>query len=64
VAKKEHELWAEAIRDIGILFLVFAPLDTILKFEQRHWWDWLIAVGFAIGGGLLIRKGVRMECET
>ena len=60
MAKERHELWAEAIRDIGILFLVFAPLDTLIMLDNRHWWDWLIALGLAVGGLLLIEKGVRM----
>jgi hypothetical protein len=28
--KQSYELWAEAIRDVGILLLVFAPLDARL----------------------------------
>lgn len=60
--KKRHELWAEAIRDIGILFFVFAPLETLLRISFGTWdWHWLIAVGVAILGLLLIEKGVRME---
>jgi hypothetical protein len=31
---ERHELWAEAIRDIGILFFVFAPLETLLRKER------------------------------
>jgi hypothetical protein len=61
--KAKHLLWAEAIRDIGILFLVFAPLDTLVMWEGRHWWEWLIALGVAITGVLLLRKGVKMESE-
>jgi hypothetical protein len=63
VAKERHELWGEAIRDIGILFLVFAPLDTLLVTQNRHWWDWLMALGLAIAGYAFIEKGVRMESE-
>ena len=40
---KRHELWAEAIRDIGILFLVFAPLETLLRKDHGSWVDWLVA---------------------
>jgi hypothetical protein len=64
VAKERHELWGEAIRDIGILFLVFAPLDTLLVTTDRRWWDWLMALGLAIAGYAFIEKGVRMESET
>ena len=63
--KKRHELWAEAIRDIGILFFVFAPLDTLLRMSFGIWdWHWLIAVAVAILGLLLIEKGVRMEVTS
>ena len=58
--RERHELWAEAIRDIGILFLVFAPLDTLIMTDKKHWWDWPIAIGLAIVGLLLIEKGVRI----
>ncbi len=64
VAKQRHELWAEAIRDIGILLMVFAPLDTLLRFRSGTWVDWLVAVAVAILGLLLIEKGVRMESDT
>ncbi len=47
VAKQRHELWAEAIRDIGILLLVFAPLDTLFRAGRGTWVDWLIALGVA-----------------
>ncbi len=64
VAKERHELWAEAIRDIGILMLVFAPLDTLLRARSGTWMDWLLAVVIGTLGLLLIEKGVRMESET
>jgi hypothetical protein len=62
--KQRHQLWAEAIRDVGILFLVFAPLETLLRHEDRTWIDWLMAGAIALGGLLLIEKGVRMESDT
>jgi hypothetical protein len=61
--KTRLKLWAEALRDIGILFLVFAPLDTLLLGEHGHWTDWLLAALIACLGYLLIERGVRMECE-
>ncbi len=64
VAKQRHELWAEAIRDIGILLLVFAPLDTLFRAGRGTWVDWLIALGVALLGLLLIAIGIRMESET
>ena len=61
--KERYELWAEAIRDIGILFLVFAPLDTLLKSEPGHWYDWPLAVGIAIVGWVLLYVGVGMGTD-
>ena len=58
--KLRHELWAEAIRDIGILLLVFVPLDVLLKNGQLTKTNWLIALVFVIVGLLLIELGVRM----
>jgi hypothetical protein len=58
--KLRHELWAEAIRDIGILLLVFVPLDVLLKNGQLTQTNWLIALVFVIVGLLLIELGVRM----
>jgi len=60
VAKARYELWAEAIRDIGILLFVFAPLDTLLRAGRVNFIDWLIAIGIALFGLLLIEIGVRM----
>ncbi len=63
VAKQRHELWAEAIRDVGILFFVFAPLDTLFRAGHGTWKDWLIALAVALLGLLLIAIGIRMESE-
>ena len=62
MSEKRHELWAEALRDIGILFFVFAPLETLLR-KERGGWDWLIAGAIATLGLLFIEKGVRMGTE-
>jgi hypothetical protein len=63
MGNKRHELWAEALRDVGILFLVFAPLETLLRKERGGWLDWLVAGTIATLGLLLIEKGVRMGTE-
>lgn len=64
MAKQRHELWAEAIRDIGTLLLVFAPLDTLFRAGHGTWKDWLIAFAVALLGLLLIAVGIRMESDT
>jgi len=63
VGKKRHELWAEAIRDVGILLLVFGPLDTLFRAGRGTWPDWLIALGVALLGLPLIGIGVKIEAE-
>lgn len=59
--KEPHQLWAEAIRDVGILFFVFGPLDTILKGDEGQ--NWLLASLIAFLGILLVTEGVRKESE-
>jgi hypothetical protein len=61
--KKRYELWAEAIRDIGILMLVFVPLDFLVRETPVTRGRLLMVIGFAILGLLLIEIGVRMGCE-
>lgn len=62
--KQSYELWAEAIRDVGILLLVFAPLDTVFKSGYGTYIDWLLAAGIGVLGLLLIAIGVRMGSDT
>ncbi|MGB6474872.1 MAG: hypothetical protein WBF04_12515 [Candidatus Sulfotelmatobacter sp.] len=58
--KKSSELFAEVLRDIGILFFVFAPLDTLVKSGHLTQIDWVIAGGIAVAGLVLIDIGIRM----
>jgi len=44
VAKPRHELWAECLREIGVLLLVFAPLEVVLRNERSLWWQWVVAL--------------------
>ena len=60
--KQKYELWAEAIRDIGILLLVFVPLDVFLRDGRLTRTEWLIGLGFAVLGLLIIEIGVRIGC--
>ena len=61
--KQSYELWAEAIRDVGILLFVFAPLDTLLKSGHGSRIDWLIAGSVAVLGLIFIAVGVKMGAE-
>jgi hypothetical protein len=62
--KKRYELWAEAIRDIGNLMLVFVPLDSLIRETPITRPRLLMVIGFAIFGLLLIEIGVRIGCDT
>jgi hypothetical protein len=63
VAKPRHELWAECLREIGVLLLVFAPLEVVLRNERSVWWQWVVALVLLVAGLLMVEKGVRMESE-
>jgi hypothetical protein len=58
--KKRYELWAEAIRDIGVLVLVFVPLDSLIRDTPITRARLLIAIGFVIFGLMLLAIGVRI----
>ncbi len=65
MARPRYELWAETIRELGVLILVFVPLDTLVEYfrggqfpDLRHL---LIILGIAGLGLLLIVFGVEME---
>jgi hypothetical protein len=58
--KERYEMWGEAIRDIGILLLVFVPIDVIFRNGPLTLERVLIAIGFVIFGLLLIEIGVRI----
>ena len=62
--RKRYELWAEAIRDIGILTLVFVPLDSLVRETPITQARLLLVIGFAILGLLLIEIGVRMGSDS
>lgn len=58
---RKLRLFAEAVRDIGILLLVFGPLEGLLKtVGQITTKEWYFAVGSMIVGGLLIWLGVEV----
>lgn len=61
--RQQYELWAEVLRDMGILFFVFAPLDTLLKTGRGNGMDWLIAIAIAIIGLLFIFIGIKIGSD-
>jgi hypothetical protein len=52
------KMLAEVLREIGLLFLTFVPLDAIFEKKPLDWfWFWL-----GIGGGIaLVVLGVILE---
>jgi hypothetical protein len=64
VARERHEAWGEAFRDIGILVLVFAPLDILFRGGTFTWMDEAVSLGAVVLGLVLIEIGIRIECET
>ncbi len=58
--RRRHELWGATLREIGILLLVFAPLDVLLSegLAGPHW-GW--ATVFALCGFVLIIVGIDIE---
>jgi hypothetical protein len=55
-------LWGESLREIGILLLVFVPVDSVIEANRSHDWRfWFSIVSAVIGGFWLIFKGISME---
>lgn len=51
------------IREVGLLFFVFGPLDTVfIPSRERQPRDWIVASLIAALGILLVQKGVEVEC--
>ncbi len=64
--KPRFELWGESIRELGVLILVFVPLDIfveVMKDSKQQGYDghWDIITFFGILGFVLIVVGVEIE---
>jgi hypothetical protein len=62
-APQAHELIAEVMRDIGILLMVFAPLDTLLPRAPGILPNWDKVGYFAILGFWFISVGIILVME-
>lgn len=60
--KRRYQLWAESVREIGILLLVFGPLETLLR-APMNVTEVLIAFALAVSGFILIFAGVKMGAD-
>lgn len=65
MAKPRYELWGEMVREVGVLLLVFGPLDYLVEYSKnglnldvRHW---TIIAGCALAGIVLMAIGVEIE---
>jgi hypothetical protein len=58
VAKPAHELKAEALREIGVLLIVFGPVDTFFNQGEKHW---IAAIAALCVGVMLVWVGIDME---
>jgi len=63
--RPRFELWGESIREIGVLLLVFVPLDVLVELmhdsqrpSEKHWLEMIV---FALLGLGMIVLGVEME---
>ena len=54
---------AEPLREIGILFIVFGPLEGLLKSASLHAVDFVIALSIASVGVVSLTMGTRMGKE-
>jgi len=57
--KPPHQLWAEAVRDVGVLFAVFGPLDTIYASQP----NWRVALALFLAGMATLYIGILMESD-
>ncbi len=59
MARQRYELWGESVREIGILVLVFVPLDILISPGAAP--NWKIVLVFGVIGFILIVLGVEIE---
>jgi hypothetical protein len=61
VRVKPNKLRGEALRDVGILLLVFVPLDVMVQYGLKTWWEsWLLVGAAGLSWGL-IELGIKIE---
>jgi hypothetical protein len=58
-----RDINAESLREIGVLFIVFGPLEGLLKSANLRIVDFLIALSIALLGGVLLTAGTRLGKE-
>jgi hypothetical protein len=58
-----RDISAESLREAGILFIVFGPLEGLLKSTSLHAVDFIIALSIAAVGGVSLVSGTRIGKE-
>src|SRR5438132_7585782 len=57
MSKEKFELYGESLRELGVLLLLFVPLETLLHNDSRYWLRALL------GGVWLVIIGVEIESK-
>jgi len=57
------KLWGTTLREAGILFFVFGPLDAGLHFSNVTTTELSFGIGFMIGGAIMGLIGMEMESK-
>jgi len=60
MAQSVRDINAESLREIGILLVVFGPLEALLKGASPHAIDFIIASAILAAGGVSLALGTRM----
>jgi hypothetical protein len=65
MAKPRYELWGEMTREVGVLLLVFGPLDYLVEYSKGVFrldvLHWTIIAGCGLAGLVLMVIGVEIE---
>jgi hypothetical protein len=62
--RPRSELWRESIREIGILLMVFAPLDTFVQYGMHlNRKESVALTAVLVGGALGVWLGVWLESK-
>ena len=55
-----RDINAESLREVGVLLIVFGPLEGLLKGNSPHAIDFVIALAILVTGGVSLALGTRM----
>ncbi len=58
MARHRYELWGESLREIGVLLVVFVPLENLIRAGKPNWEN---VVVFSVIGLILILVGTEIE---